>query len=45
MLIIPSTTLHEVLPVILSSENESQGKGRYTITTFINIQNPTVYQS
>lgn len=37
MLIIPSTTLHEVTPIILSENDLNQGLGRYTITTFVSI--------
>ena len=35
MVIIPSTTLHEVTPILLPEESRSQGLGRYTITTFV----------
>ena len=35
MVIIPSTVLHEVTPVILDEEFSNKGFGRYTITTFI----------
>lgn len=35
MLIIPSTALHEVTPVLLPEESRGKGLGRYTITTFV----------
>jgi len=35
MVIIPSTTLHEVTPIILESSNINKGLGRYTVTTFV----------
>lgn len=38
MLIIPSTVLHEVTPIVLPSEYQNQGLGRYTITTFVTVK-------
>lgn len=38
MLIIPSTVLHEVTPIILPSEYQDQGFGRYTVTTFVTVK-------
>jgi len=38
MLIIPSTVMHEVTPVVLPSEYQNQGFGRYTVTTFVTVK-------
>jgi len=37
-LIIPSTCMHEVTPILLEEEARGQGLGRYTITTFISVK-------
>jgi len=43
-LIIPSTCMHEVTPILLEEEARGQGLGRYTITTFISVK-PTAVES
>lgn len=37
-LILPSTCMHEVTPILLEEEARGQGLGRYTITTFISVK-------
>lgn len=37
-LIIPSTCMHEVTPILMEDSWKNQGLGRYTITTFISVK-------